>query len=222
MPPIVEPQTAKAIARSRPTKTAFTVERVEGRIIAAPTPWSSRAAMSALPPPAKPASDAGDDEHDHADEEEPLPAVDVAHAADREQQRREHEGVDGVHPLGLRRVEVQVLDDDRKRDVDDGRVHDDERHAEGDGGERPPATRASTAVVGGGGAASGVMLSTFMSASYRHRCRETTRLPVTRSGRGAPCRGSTRPPWPSTTPARRAALLAAGAETCSRAAASTP
>jgi hypothetical protein len=56
MPPIVEPQTAKAIARSRPWKTAFTVDRVEGRIIAAPIPWRSRAAMRAAPLPEKPAT----------------------------------------------------------------------------------------------------------------------------------------------------------------------
>ena len=55
MPPIVEPQTAKAIARSRPWNTAFTVDNVAGRIIAAPTPCSSRAAMSAAPLAEKPA-----------------------------------------------------------------------------------------------------------------------------------------------------------------------
>ncbi len=55
MPPIVEPQTAKAMARSRPAKTAFTVDRVDGRIIAAPTPCSTRAAMSIVPPTANPA-----------------------------------------------------------------------------------------------------------------------------------------------------------------------
>ena len=38
MPPIVAPQTAKAIPRSRPWKFAFTKDRVVGSTIAPPTP----------------------------------------------------------------------------------------------------------------------------------------------------------------------------------------
>jgi hypothetical protein len=48
-PPMVDPQIAKAMARSRPTKRAFTVERVEGRIIAPPTPWRNRPRMRISP-----------------------------------------------------------------------------------------------------------------------------------------------------------------------------
>lgn len=39
---MVEPQTAKAIARARPWNIAFKVESVAGRMAAAPTPWTSR------------------------------------------------------------------------------------------------------------------------------------------------------------------------------------
>jgi len=49
MPPIVAPHTAKAMPRSRPTKVALSVDSVDGRIIAPPTPCTTRAAMSALP-----------------------------------------------------------------------------------------------------------------------------------------------------------------------------
>ena len=49
MPPIVEPHTAKAMPRSRPWKVALSVDRVEGRIIAPPTPCTTRAMMSAEP-----------------------------------------------------------------------------------------------------------------------------------------------------------------------------
>jgi len=43
MPPIIEPYTAKAMARSRPWKRALMVERVEGITNAAPMPCTSRA-----------------------------------------------------------------------------------------------------------------------------------------------------------------------------------
>ena len=49
MPPIVEPQTAKAMPRSRPRKVALISDSVVGRIIAPPTPCTKRAAIS-MPP----------------------------------------------------------------------------------------------------------------------------------------------------------------------------
>ena len=45
MPPIVAPQTAKAIARDLPTNTALITDKEAGKIIAAPTPCSARAPM---------------------------------------------------------------------------------------------------------------------------------------------------------------------------------
>ncbi len=56
MPPMVEPQTAKAIARCLPVNSALTVDRVAGRIIAAPTPCTNRAPISAWPVAASPAA----------------------------------------------------------------------------------------------------------------------------------------------------------------------
>ena len=82
--------------------------------------------------------DRGGQEDHHAEGEDPAASGEVADPADGEQQRREDQGVDGVHPLGLRGVQVQVGDDDGERDVDDRRVHDDEGHPERDRRERPP------------------------------------------------------------------------------------
>ena len=56
MPPMVEPHTAKAIARSLPTKIALRLESVAGSRKAAPMPWRSLAAMSVAPESAAPAS----------------------------------------------------------------------------------------------------------------------------------------------------------------------
>lgn len=49
IPPMVEPQIAKAMPRSRPVKSALTVENVAGRIIAPPTPCRRRAAINVVP-----------------------------------------------------------------------------------------------------------------------------------------------------------------------------
>ena len=46
MPPIVAPQTAKAMARSFPRYTALSTDSEAGRIIAAATPCRPRAAIS--------------------------------------------------------------------------------------------------------------------------------------------------------------------------------
>src|SRR5690606_9350594 len=56
MPLITDPQIPKAMARSRPVNTAFTVDSVAGRLIEAPTPCRARAPMSAAPPPARAAA----------------------------------------------------------------------------------------------------------------------------------------------------------------------
>ena len=49
IPPMVEPHTANAMARSRPTNVAFSVDRVEGSSIAAPRPWTTRAEIRSGP-----------------------------------------------------------------------------------------------------------------------------------------------------------------------------
>jgi len=55
-PPMVEPQTANAIARSRPAKVALSRDNEVGSIIAPPSPWSTRAPISSAPDPADAAS----------------------------------------------------------------------------------------------------------------------------------------------------------------------
>ena len=49
IPPIVDPQTAKAMPRSRPWKVAFSSDSVLGSIIAPPTPCTRRARISRSP-----------------------------------------------------------------------------------------------------------------------------------------------------------------------------
>ncbi len=56
MPPIVEPQTAKAMARSRPRNVALMIDRVVGRIIAPPTPCTTRARIRSSPVAARAAN----------------------------------------------------------------------------------------------------------------------------------------------------------------------
>ena len=56
MPPIVAPQMPNAIARSRPRKLVLRIDWVDGRIIAPPMPWKTRARMSSSPVGAAPAS----------------------------------------------------------------------------------------------------------------------------------------------------------------------
>jgi hypothetical protein len=46
----------KAIARSRPRKFALRIDWVAGRIMAPPTPWTSRAAISISPLVERPAT----------------------------------------------------------------------------------------------------------------------------------------------------------------------
>ena len=68
-PPMVPPQTAKAIARSLPTKTALMTESELGRIIAPPMPWRARAAMRVLAESDAATSTLAADEDDHAEHE---------------------------------------------------------------------------------------------------------------------------------------------------------
>jgi hypothetical protein len=56
MPPMVEPQMAKAIPRSRPVNMALTVDSVAGRIIAPPSPCNSLAMIRIPPFPARAAN----------------------------------------------------------------------------------------------------------------------------------------------------------------------
>ncbi len=56
MPPMVDPQTANAMPRSRPVKFALTSDSVVGRTIAPPTPWTMRASTSSSPVGASAAS----------------------------------------------------------------------------------------------------------------------------------------------------------------------
>ena len=53
-PAMTAPHTPKAAARSSPWNREFTLDRVEGRIAAPPTPWTTRATISTPADPARP------------------------------------------------------------------------------------------------------------------------------------------------------------------------
>jgi len=55
MPAITAPHTPKARARSSPRNVAFIVDKVVGRIMAPPIPWTARDAIRAEPSTAIPA-----------------------------------------------------------------------------------------------------------------------------------------------------------------------
>ena len=77
-------------------------------------------------------------EDHHAEREDAPPPTDVAEAPHGEQEGSEHQGIRRVEPFGLGRGQPEVADDDRQGDVDDRRVHDDERHPEGNRREGEP------------------------------------------------------------------------------------
>lgn len=54
-PAMTAPHTPKAAARSSPWNREFTLDRVDGRIAAPPTPWTTRATISTPAEPARPA-----------------------------------------------------------------------------------------------------------------------------------------------------------------------
>ena len=81
---------------------------------------------------------AGQTEHDGPAHEHLASADPVSGAAEDDQQGREDERVDSVDPLRVDRGDSEVPDDVRERDIDDGGVHDEHRHAEADGRHRSP------------------------------------------------------------------------------------
>ena len=128
--------------RDRPLSSAeqaLTVDSVAGRIIAPPMPCRKLPKIRDAAARAVAATRLASHEPDRPTRNSAPAADHVSDAPERDQQRREHQRVDRVRPLGGRRRGVQVADDRRDRDVDDRRVDDDHRHAERDERHRQPA-----------------------------------------------------------------------------------
>ena len=126
MPP-EETAPNRASARCRAGSSgALVVSRAStpGAAMAAPTPWSARAATSHSGRLRQPAEEGGEREDGDAAEEEPAPAEHVAEPAAEQQQAAEGEGEGAQHPGEGGRAEAEVGVDLGERDVHDRRVED--------------------------------------------------------------------------------------------------
>ena len=134
--PAMAPHRPMARARSaRPVKTFEIRESVAGKVIAAPSPITARAAMSCAGAGGEAARHAGRAEHGQARQQHALAAEPVRQAAERQQQRGEDEVVGVHHPLQLGGGGVQFADQGGERHVDHRGVQVDRERGEQQGGE---------------------------------------------------------------------------------------
>ena len=140
--PIVPPQTPMARARSPGSrKMSLMIASDVGIVSAAPAPMKARNAMSVDHRSGQGRADRPQCEHSEPDEEEPLAAEPVGQRPSDEQQAGEHHGVGVDDPLELARRGMQVPDERRECDVEDGVVDvDDQRRQTHDGQRQPPVT----------------------------------------------------------------------------------
>ena len=106
--------------------------------------------------------------HEPEDEDALLPVA-VGDPAHGEEEDGEHEVVGVEHPRGLAQRGVQVGDDRRHRDVDDGDVEQRHEHAEADDDEDPPLARV-TLVDGRVGRRVRRGAGSVTGRSFRDRC----------------------------------------------------
>ena len=146
-PPTVEaaPQPLIARAFAGPVKRARMTDMAAGLSIAAPAPWTSRAAISSRVGCREPAQQRAGDKHAGAEEEHPAPPEDVRGATGDQQQPAEGEEVGVQDPGGSDGRQAEVGRDGRQRDVQDAGV---EHHHElrGDQGENERESRGVTHV----------------------------------------------------------------------------
>ena len=107
--PPTAPQTPSALFRSAPSVNVVeTIERPAGETIAAPRPWTARAAISTPLAGREAADERGGGEQDQAEHEDPPAAEQVGGAAAEQQEAAERDRVGRDHPLQLRLGEVEV------------------------------------------------------------------------------------------------------------------
>ena len=104
--PMTMPYTLIARARSGPWKSTPISDSMLVMIIAAPTPWTSRAMISSSGVVATRAEQRGDREDADAEREQPPAPDPIAEATSGEQAARQGEPVAGDDPLELARVGV--------------------------------------------------------------------------------------------------------------------
>ena len=130
-----------ARARSSWRIVADSSARLPGTSIAAPTPCSARAAMSAPVVGATPQSSDATSERADPDGEHSAAAEPIAERAPEEEQRGQRHEVRVEHPLEVGEVRVEVAGHRGQGDVDDRAVEKRHARAEDRGGEHPPRSR---------------------------------------------------------------------------------
>ena len=166
--PATVPHAANAIARSAPTNVVDRIESVAGISSDAPMPSMIASPSTSVGNRVRHRREQRTDAEDHrADDEHAAVAVHVAEPAADDQERRERQRVAGDDPLEAREVGVELAQDRRNRDVQDGVVEhrDGDRHDHDRG--REPASR-----VGCGGSEIG-----GSSAIARYICIRKIREP---------------------------------------------
>ena len=136
--PAVAPHSAIAWPRRSAGKIRVMIAIVCGVIIAAPRPWTTRATISPSIEPVRPHHERGEREDGQADQVELLRAEAVAEPAGDQHRHGVGEQVGAGHPHDGVHVGVQVLDDRRRRDRDDGGVDQDHEEAEAQRPQRRP------------------------------------------------------------------------------------
>ena len=137
--PASAPQTPSAMLRSRPAgKVTVSSASAAGESSAAPTPWTARAAISALGRGHEAAGQRGDAEQREAGQEEPAAAEQVARPPAEQQQAAERERVAVDDPLQAVGGEPEVGLDRGQRDVHDRDVEDDHELGDGEHRQREP------------------------------------------------------------------------------------
>ena len=133
--PARAPQTPSAMLRSRPAgNVTVSSASAAGESSAAPTPWITRAAISALGGGDEAAGQRGDAEQREAGEEEAAAAEQVARAPAEQEQAAERERVAVDDPLQALGGEPEIALDRGQRDVHDRDVE--HHHELGDGEDR--------------------------------------------------------------------------------------
>ena len=134
------PQIASALLRSGPSANVVEMmDRAVGVMIAAPTPWIARAAISAPGDQASPHSSEASVKSSEPDHEQPAAAEQVGGTAAQQEQTGEGERVGADHPLQPLLGEVESRLDRGQRDDHDIGVEDDHEERAAEQRERPPA-----------------------------------------------------------------------------------
>ena len=134
----VAPVIPMTVDRLLAGKSGSTTAIAVARMIAPPTPWSTREAISAPGVRRERAQHRPDDEDRDAGKEEPFAPVAVGVAPGDEQQCGDGDRVARDDPTERRLGHVEVVADRGERDVDRRDVDDDEEEDEGDDAERQP------------------------------------------------------------------------------------